>query len=421
MKIDLRKILINLSCFFVLFYPFNSTIAGKIYPMYSLTYISVFFSLFLLVILSKKKSITKFNVLILMITLILILIEVVNNCYINKSKMILFTIYLLLPFVMSLNHDSIRGFEKCMYIFSAEHIIFTYIPVFFRNFYVSYILPFLDSAQSESLATSHFKSGFNPGLTTHYSTNGMYLSIICIFFFARYLQQKSKKDCFLVLISLIALLMTGKRGHAIFTIITFIIMFFIINKDKISKKVFNFSIISISAIIFLYAIASFIPQVTIVFERFMNNINNGTDLLTGRGEFYDLALKLWNNNILLGNGWGSFSNYYQIYLFSTFGVSYLDAHNVYIQLLCETGIIGATFIIGLMALIELKTLLILKKVSVENKIVIAFSFGYQLFFLLYCFSGNPLYDPQCYVAYFMSIGIFIIVCMKEMRKKYEKN
>ena len=41
----------------------------------------------------------------------------------------------------------------------------------------------------------------------------------------------------------------------------------------------------------------------------------------------------------------------------------------------------------------------------------------QIFFLVYCFSGNPLYDPQCYIPYFMScVGVFAICGIDTKRK-----
>ncbi len=43
--------------------------------------------------------------------------------------------------------------------------------------------------------------------------------------------------------------------------------------------------------------------------------------------------------------------------------------------------------------------------------------GAQIFFLVYCFSGNPLYDPQCYIPYFMScVGVFAICGIDTKRK-----
>lgn len=420
-NINLKTIITNLCCFVILFFPFNSTIANKIYPKYSLTYISVTIAILVLVLLGNIKRIKKTQLIIFGVTLIIALVEVVTNKYVGSAKMFLFTAYLFLPFAISINQDSIDGFKKILKLFAIEHLFFTYLATFFSTFYASNILPFLDSI-SGSLAISHFNSGFNPGLTTHYSTNGMYLSIFCIFFFSNFLCAKNKKNFIILIIALIGLLLVGKRGAAIFTIIACIIMYFVINKKKISNKIFNFTFLFLGFILILYISSSFIPQVTIVFDRFMNTIDNGGDLMTGRGAFYELAFSIWKNNIFFGNGWGAFSNYYQIELYTVFGVPYLDAHNVYIQLLCEMGLVGATLLIGLMLLIAFKTFKRVREIKEKYRDIIIFSFGYQVFFLLYCFSGNPLYDAQCYVIYFICIGIYLVTEMLERSKKInEKN
>ncbi len=415
MVVNIRKILINICCFLILLYPFNSTIANKIYPSYSFIFLSIIGSMIIILLLSKKEKFNKIKLSVLAVTILLVFIELINNQYLNHTKVLLFTIYLFLPFIISVNKDSIIGIENALNIFCIEHITFTYIPIFFKNFYLNKIIPFLTSAQTESLAASHFKSGFNPGLTTHYSTNGMYLSIITIYLFSIWLKEKNLRNTIFVAISIVALLVTGKRAHAIFTILTMIVMFFIANKDRISKRLFKFIFICFFAIMLVYVAASFIPQVTIVYDRFMKSINGGTDILTGRTQFYELAFKMWKEHPLIGNGWGSFSNQYQIFLFSTFGVSYLDAHNVYIQLLCETGILGLIIFISIMAYVFYKTYKLLKHMKNTNSLL-SLSFGYQCFFLLYCFSGNPLYDPQCYVMYFVCIGLYFVIYMMEMKK-----
>lgn len=415
---NLRIILINICCFFILLYPFNSTIAGKIYPKYYVIYASVIICQIILIACGRENKLNRKKIFVFIITLLIVLLEVLSNKYINKTKMIIYTVYLFLPLTIVMNRDSINAFKKSIKIFMCEHLIFTYLAVFFKTVYANYILPFLDSAQKESLASSHFKSGFNPGFTTHYSTNGMYMALICIFCWSEFLREKNKKNIILIIISFIALMLTGKKGHAIFTIITCIIMYFIINKNKIPKKVFNLTILIVGGIIVFFVCSSFIPQVTIVVDRFNKTINSNGDLLTGRNEFYELALDIWRDHSLFGAGWGAFSNYYQIYLFKRFGVSYLDAHNVYIQLLCETGIIGFLFIVYIMLRLLYKSVKNVK--NNENnlhQLMSYFSIGYQIFFLLYCLSGNPLYDPQCYVIYFMCIGISLIL----EEKKYEKN
>ena len=165
----------------------------------------------------------------------------------------------------------------------------------------------------------------------------------------------------------------------------------------------------------------FIPQILNVVTRIEDGIREG-NLLNGRQDFYDLTISMWNDHRILGNGWGAFSYNFQRYLYDeNYGVEYLDAHNVYLQLLAECGIIGFLFFLGIMIYIYIFTFNLIKNKKYNlNDATLNFSIGYQTFFLLYCFTGNPLYDMQCYCIYFICIGITIKKYM-ELRRNEEKN
>lgn len=407
MKVNSRKILRYICLFFIFLYPFNSTISSKIYGSNALLYLSILIPMAILFILNIKRKVPKKLMVTLIVTLIIVFVELINNHYFsngNRSKPIIFTIYLFLPFVLQLNKENFRISYKVIKLFGFEHIFGTYSAVIFKSFYESKVLPFLDSLHLDVLSSSQYYSGVNTGFTTHYSTNGMYLSIITILLFTEFLNKKSAKNTILMILSLMALFIIGKRGHAIFTIIACLLEYLFLNREKISKKILSITIFLILTTITIQVVSSSVPQVLTVLNRI--NVTSNQNLLSGREKFYDLAIKLWDNHKILGNGWGAFSSYYQMNLVNTFRFSYLDAHNVYLQLLCETGIIGLILFLILFAYFvatAYKECKNTKKVSNERKILY-FSFAYQIFFLLYCLTGNPLYDAQCYVIYFTCIG-----------------
>ena len=49
-----------------------------------------------------------------------------------------------------------------------------------------------------------------------------------------------------------------------------------------------------------------------------------------------------------------------------------------------------------------------KNLSIKKRNSVLFLLGYNIFFVLYCFSGNPLYDIQCYALFFILIGVLIM-------------
>ena len=101
----------------------------------------------------------------------------------------------------------------------------------------------------------------------------------------------------------------------------------------------------------------------------------------------------------------------------------MNAHNVYLQLLCETGILG--FLIFMSGAIELfvRTLKLLKKnirdsFSIGSKGTIFFVLTMQIFFWLYSLTGNCLYDTM-FGFYSVSIGFVLGYLVQKKNIKEE--
>lgn len=366
MKINKRNSIIAICCFLILLYVFNISIASRIYPSDSLATLSVIGSIFILFITGKILKINKIQFLCLILGIIAIVMELFNNYYIIENRsgnVIKFTVFLLLPFILSVNQKGIHFLYKFLKIFCLEHAFFTIFVQFFKNLYSSIILPWIANGQF-ILATENFLDGYNPGLTSHYSMNGMYLSIAVIYFFSLFLGDRKKKNLFYLIISLIALLLTAKRAHLLFSILSCMSIYIVANKDKISKRIFKVVAIAGASIISVFILSMFVPQVLTVLERFEEGAKSG-NLLNGRENFYELTFEMWNKHKLFGNGWGAFSYYYQEILYDVgYGAEFLDAHNVYLQLLCEVGIIGFLFFISIMLFILINTLKLIKEKNI---------------------------------------------------------
>lgn len=406
-KINIHS-LNKMLCFILLLYSFNVTIKSRFFwgnSSYFFLVVLAIVGLLFIGLYNSKNRFKKKQLFYFLITCSIVFIELFRNYYFkesSESKVFFFTAYLFLPFVLSINYDAVNDFFKVIKIFCIEHVIGTFFVQFFKNFYLSKIYPWLFSGKI-TVAYSNLQHGYNPGLTTHYSTNGIYLSISVIYFFSNYLVYKNKRDFMWMCLSFIALLLTGKRAHTLFVLISCVVLYLNRYKEKMSKKVVNLIILGISGIIGILILSMFVPQVMNVVERFDSTAEKG-ELLSGREPFYDLALEIWQENKIFGKGWGAFSYYFQLKLYNdAFIYGYLDGHNVYLQLLCECGIVGAFYLICIAIKLFLSCSETLKKS--ENTNTQIFSYVFQVFFLLYCFSGNPLYDIQCYAIYFFTLGI----------------
>jgi len=146
-----------------------------------------------------------------------------------------------------------------------------------------------------------------------------------------------------------------------------------------------------------------IPELQELFSRFTDvDVSNFEEVSTGRSVYWALCFTKFLEHPLLGIGWYGFRNLYQTTIYNlSAGVQgmYLDAHNVYMQLLCETGIIGfvAYLIVVIYFLVETIRLLRQDETDGVRYRTLLFSFAFQIYYLVYSFTGNCLYDYTYYI------------------------
>lgn len=405
-KKTVRLIPIYVSVFMILFFVFNYTIRESIYGSNTVAFISIAISILILAINTLRNfNINKCNGIILACSILFTLMMLYNNCYLrigNEFVPLTYGMFILLPILIANNKKIIEVIKKVIHIFFIEHIFFTLFALIFKKAYVKYLLPFIANGNI-ILANSQYKIGYNPGLTTHYTTNAIYLSISLLFYVSRFIKNRKLKDLAMVVLSLLCLLLTAKRGHLVFSIAAIVIYIIAFHKKRTIKEYSKMIFIPIIALILIFAISIKVPQILNVFKRF--EASSITELLNGRQELYNLAITNWKNHIVFGNGWGSAMYLYhkELYKPNAYNIDYTQTHNVYLQLLCENGIIGLLFVLLIFGTMLVLTFKACKKN--RNDYILTFSFIYQTFFILYCLTGNPLYDVQCYVVYYISIGI----------------
>ena len=148
------------------------------------------------------------------------------------------------------------------------------------------------------------------------------------------------------------------------------------------------------------------PQLKQVIDRFAVANGNLNDLSSGRIEyFWVYAIDMFLDSPIFGKGWRAFK-------YNGIGtLNANDAHNIYLQLLAEVGLVGFVLVLFFM----IRALITTYKAIRENEVclflsdksiyILKMSFAYQIFFILYGFTGNPLYDPQCYYPYILCCSI----------------
>jgi O-antigen ligase len=131
----------------------------------------------------------------------------------------------------------------------------------------------------------------------------------------------------------------------------------------------------------------------------------------GREQLRVQAVEYFKSNPLLGIGW---TNYKNLFLLRKTHV-----HNIYYQLLCESGIIGFAIFIFFFISSFFRTI---KKIALADDESFEYSWlllslYIQIYFLLYGISGNPLYDIEETILYFFAVGISMLPMLDNIKQE----
>lgn len=415
MKIEKRKLALFFGIVCLFYIPFNVSLRSVMYPGNLIYTIPILGCILIYLYQTDFKINTnlhknKFTGFLLWSVLYFIIF--IRNCDVAKGVTINVLYLAIIFIVMLILNNNVEWFEmlwKVIRIYCCIHLFAGFFLLINKNILISYVIPHFNVGENTlSLLGQCINNGYMTGLTYHYSTMGMYMSLGTIAFSGVIFDSKRKKkksEWLIFILMLLGLFLTGKRGPLIFAVISITIVYFCTNKIK-NKKVFVRTSLGIIAFIAMFFIAYIsIPQVRSVIERFTSSSDNLNDFSSGRIEYFWVkAINMFQDRPLLGNGWRAFR--YKITSISTLNAN--DAHNIYLQLLAEVGLIGFCIAAAFFVTAWYKTfkaIKLQKKMQVlsnTQEISLIISLCYQTYFLLYGFTGNPLYDMQCYFPYFVS-------------------
>lgn len=418
MKIKLKSV--YYAMFIVLFFiSYNITIYGYFIPNYIVLAIGLFFILLSFYMQAKEIKIRKKNMEYILAVLLITFIYVFRNkqLSINILSSTTYFFAILLLFLLQFSDKWIEIPYKIINLFTYEHLIGTYFVFLFPDIYKKIVLPIFKSSSGYADLINQVNANMNAGFTGNYGINALYLTIGFITMFSRCIaiRKFKRKDIILLVFTFLGIVLTVKRGPLIFGIITIIIEYILVNKEKIPSKIFKLSISIILIAIFMISASSTIPSISHIYDR----IFNSSDVLNGRERLYSLAISLFNEHTFFGIGWGNFKYYYSLYYNTS---ELLNVHNVYLQLLCETGIIGTIVIVFFMLKSAIKSYRMQKSGLFEKyNVELATSFALQLFVILIGISSTPLYGIEALYIYIISCIIpYSISFNNEGEIKYEK-
>lgn len=394
--------------FIILFYSFFCsllTIHIK-QKYYSALYI---IALFFIAIGTYEDFLKKKNKEIFIETMAMSFIIIFRNADINHgiiSTFIFNIVPILSLMLLSSNNSWNDYFIKLVRIFTFIHIVATFFCFLFPNIYLTYILPLYPDTRNELMYQFNHKQV--AGITQHYSTNALYLVIGLIFNSIQlFYKGKSKKirvnNIIIYILNTIALLLTGKRGMVLYYIISAILMLLIINKGNIFKTIWKLLPMVIGTIILISILSISIPSITNPFTKILEATHDES-VFNSREILWNEAKELFKRHPIFGIGWGDYKYEYNLDIINK-EREYMQVHCIYLQVLCETGVVGFTIFVLILLRLGFIAFKDFRK-FLDNKYIFVFLMFYN-YFILEGITGNPIYDIQIYISFYMTVAMFL--------------
>ena len=181
---------------------------------------------------------------------------------------------------------------KVLTVYSVFFVFCTYFlmatPELFKNVVVK-----LFSQATQATVLKTYNAGYMCGFTSHYSTNGIYISIACCLalstIIAKLYENKMKfKYWIIFLICLGALGLTGKRGPFAMIIFACMVTLYMYYADRPQRRIVKFAVYAFGSLILLSIVATVFPaalnSITRTLEYFQ--ADSGKDFMAG-------CMKLW--------------------------------------------------------------------------------------------------------------------------------
>ena len=379
-KVGIFLIILNIYFVYVKFFGFS-------------IFVPAILGLFLINVFNIGKiSFNKISIIFLTILFIIVLSAgffPTNSALLYSFKF--FVGILILLSISKVEDSSKRFLIKMIKNMSLIFGLYTILSVFIPSFNTT-LVKFLYNSSISEMALSLFDYQGYSGLAGQTGNNAFLIMfggtiVICEMFKGKKIRFSSIVSFIIILVSV---LLTNKRSYLLILGVDFLYFLYLYMKNlKLTKKMLMI-ILSVS-ILFLFFSCYALTNYK-VFTRFSSeNFMNGRDIYAAK------AIELIEENPIFGVGINNYpiASNYDIY-----------AHNVFLQLASEVGIIFSLYIfICLFYILFSTTKMVYKTKKIDY--LIGISILVQIVFLLEFFTGNSFYDANMLYAYFIGLSFFV--------------
>lgn len=293
-------------------------------------------------------------------------------------------------------------FRNSILIFSVIHLLFFLWNFFSKKtflFFIQYILP--PEKYSEIVAFS--EQGLITGLNTQTSPIAIYIVLLIGLLFYELTINRKKYNLLIIVLLFFILILTGRRSAILIILVGFILSYYYTKMKRISlKTLMKSTFISLITLVFIFVIY----KIGILNELYLRTFPNGefnltytslNNILSGRLSLIVHAYNYFLDQPIFGNGFKFF--------FYTVGQ---DVHNLYLQMLCEGGIVGLIIMVYFIFSNYRATKKEIRNISIHAtpSMDLMLSFFIQVLFIVYSFFENPFSDRYIFLLYMFGLALF---------------
>lgn len=298
-----------------------------------------------------------------------------------------------------------RGFYKKCYDFIYILLLFSLVTIYLNflipNLMTDYLSFLIPTSVRETLYNDVL-GGIYSGIFADRANAAFGLNIGFAISYAKYITQADRQKKYLILAGLFfgGIIFTGKRTLLLIPVIIVLVSLMLKSDNKQNKRKYvAIIILCICAVVLL----SVFPTLRTFFVR-----DGSDDLLNSRSTvLWPVAFKMFNSHKLLGIGINTYNSVLnsQNIMDATLSTWSSHAHNIYIQMLGETGIIGFVLLVCIVIVNIRKTIKLLRRKNSESmQVLLIISLFIQLIWAVYGLTGNTFFYAQQLLCYLFALA-----------------
>ena len=375
----------------------------------------------------EKISISRNTLFVILLISVLFLYQnkgIANGSYMTIVK---FYFFLIVALVVRKSTEHYESIVKIIARLGLIHVFATFLFFLVPSLYnVMYkIWGYWPSG------TGLGRNGYKAALSDHYSGNGVVIAITYLVLFAFVLantkldsRKKRAASIILFLLAFFAVILTTKRAHLLFGVVAMLFVYYFCNPNKLKSRTFKILVALLILVPIVIVLSNNVTIIKDTLERFQDMDEDSH--MVSRYRFWLLAIQMFSNSPIMGNGWMSFRYEFAKYFYTgrRNQLMYMNAHNIYLQLLAEVGIVGILVFLVLIVYLLYTVFRILRMYNrqqyVDKKSMVPLYFAalFLVFFIQYGLTGNCLYD-RVQPVFFVTIGM-ILGYKDQYKKKCEQ-